>query len=85
MKGRGLANTRLKRSGRLQRAISRTSRNPFVVSRAVFAPLRSVSALMIVVVPWMNASTPLGSTPLFSMTWMTPSSKLGGVVWLLAR
>ena len=44
-------------SGRLPRPISRTSRKPAVVTSAVRAPLRSVSALMTTVVPCTNSST----------------------------
>ena len=71
----------MNRSGLLPRASSSTSRKPFVVSRAVFAPLRSVSALIMVVVPWKKAVMLSGLTPLFSSTSMTPASKFGGVVW----
>ena len=81
MKGAGFSKTMLKRSGLLPRASSSTSRKPLVVSRAVFAPLRSVRAFMMVVVPWKKAVMLSGETPLFSSTSMTPASKFGGVVW----
>ena len=54
--GAGLEKTKLNRSGRLPRAISSTSRKPAVVIRPVFAPLRSVSALMTIVVPCAKAA-----------------------------
>ena len=44
-------------SKRFSWRISTTSRNPSVVSSAVFAPLRSISALVASVVPWMMSST----------------------------
>ena len=45
------------------RAISRTSANPAVVSSPVFAPLRSISALVKSVVAWTTRPTCSGRTP----------------------
>ena len=47
---------------------------------AVFTPLRSVSALMISVVPCARNATSVDDTPPFAMTLSTPRSKSGGVV-----
>ena len=66
-------------SGRLARPISSTSRQPSVVTSAVCAPLRSVSALMTTVVPWTKCSTPVGSSPDLAIASMIPRAKPGGV------
>ena len=51
---------------------------------AVRTPLRSVSALMISVVPCARNATSVEETPPFAMTFSTPRSKSGGVVSDLA-
>lgn len=50
----------------------------------VRAPVRSVSALMITVVPWTKAATPRAATPARRSVSRTPRSKWGGVVSALA-
>ena len=75
-------------SKRFSWRISTTSRNPSVVKSAVLAPLRSISALVASVVPWMIKPTALGSTPAAAVTWRTaastPSSGARGVVRIFA-
>jgi hypothetical protein len=61
-------------SKRFSLRISRTSRKPSVVSSAVLAPLRSISAFVASVVPWMTRSTCPGSTPAAAITLRTASS-----------
>jgi len=48
--------------------ISITSRKPSVVISAVFAPRRSISALVASVVPWMIWPMPAGAMPAFVQT-----------------
>ena len=58
--------------GRFARPISRTSRNPDVVSSAVRAPLRSVTALITIVVPCTRTPTDPGETSDPARTASTP-------------
>ena len=71
-------------SKRLSVPISMESRNPSVVTSAVRAPLRSISALVASVVPWITSATSSGATALASIAWArawrTPSSGASGVV-----
>ena len=71
-------------SKRLSVPISMESRNPSVVTSAVRAPLRSISALVARVVPWITSATSSGATALDSIAWArawrTPSSGASGVV-----
>ena len=67
-------------SGRFPRAISRTSRKPFVVTSAVRTPLRSVMALMTVVPPCTKKDTARGSIPERSMVSSTPWVRSRGVL-----
>jgi hypothetical protein len=53
--------------------ISMTSRNPSVVTNAVRAPRRSMSALVASVVPWMMRRMAPGGTPARSQTTRRPS------------
>ena len=71
-------------SGRLPRPISRTSRKPLVVTSAVRAPVRSVSALMTTVVPCTSSSIAAGSTSPAAITSSTPWARSLGVVETLA-
>ncbi len=71
-------------SGRSARAASRTSRNPSVVMRPVFAPFRSMMALVAMVEPWIKNWTSFGSTFAFFKAFRTPSMKAGGVDGTLA-
>src|SRR5437870_4992716 len=71
-------------SGRLARVISRTSRNPRVVTSAVCAPLRSVSALITTVVPWTKNATARGSRPDLRIVSAIPRWNSGGVEAALA-
>src|SRR6266545_4614137 len=61
-------------SYRPSRPISRASRNPAVVRRPVLAPLRSISALVASVVPWMRAATLAASRPASWSRVSTPCS-----------
>ena len=71
-------------SKRLSVPISMESRKPSVVTSAVRAPLRSISALVASVVPWITSATSAGATPQVSIAWArawrTPSSGASGVV-----
>jgi len=53
--------------------ISMVSRKPSVVIKAVFAPRRSISALVASVVPWITWPITAGVTPAFSQTCCMPS------------
>ena len=61
-------------SYRPSRPISRASRNPAVVRSPVLAPLRSISALVASVVPWMRAATLAGLRPASWSRVSTPCS-----------
>ena len=65
-----------------------TSRNPSVVSRAVLAPLRSITAFVASVVPWTTRPTCWGSMPACAVAELiavsTPSSGALGVVSVFA-
>ena len=61
-------------SYRPSRPISRASRNPAVVRSPVLAPLRSISALVASVVPWMRAATLAGPRPASWRRVSTPCS-----------
>ena len=78
--GGGLRETRLYMSGRLPRPISSTSRKPLVVTSAVRAPVRSVSALITTVVPCTSSSISAGSTSPAAITSSTPCARSRGVV-----
>jgi hypothetical protein len=83
--GRGLRYERLYRSGRFARPISSTSRNPSVVTSAVRAPRRSVTALITTVLPWTNAPTSPGRSSERSSADSTPCWRCVGVVPTFAR
>lgn len=53
--------------------ISSTSLNPAVVTIAVFAPVRSMSALTAIVLPWLKPVTSPGSTPVASQMASMPA------------
>src|SRR4051812_35279646 len=71
-------------SKRCSKAISIESRKPSVTTRAVFAPLRSMIALVASVVPWMISPRSPGLAPdcfrISAMPVMTPSSGAREVV-----
>src|ERR1700730_5184322 len=59
------------------------SRKPSVISRAVFAPLRSSSALMAIVDPCRNSSASEKRAPAFSTPSEMPSTRWAGVLRVL--
>src|SRR5436190_18406205 len=65
---------------KLPRPISRTSRNPSVVTRPVVAPLRSTSALIPMVVPWITSRQSASRTPAWSTQRRTPAKSSRGVL-----
>ena len=71
-------------SNRLSVPISMESRKPSVVTSAVRAPVRSISALVASVVPWMTSATSSGAAPQLSIACAspsrTPASGASGVV-----
>jgi hypothetical protein len=73
----------------MTRPISSTSRKPAVTSRPVFAPVRSIKALVPVVEPCTTSPTLAGSIPVSAMTArmasITPSERSLGVVNALAE
>ena len=75
-------------SKRFSRAISTESRNPSVTRSAVFAPVRSMRALVARVVPWMRRSISPGAIPAVRIASptaaTTPTSGASGVVSTLA-
>jgi hypothetical protein len=60
-------------SKRFSVRISITSRNPSVVTSAVLAPRRSISALVASVVPWMMMPISEGEMPASRVTMAMPS------------
>ena len=72
-------------SKRFSKAISTASRWPSVVSKAVTAPRRSISALVARVVPCRNRLNASGSQPAESMTCLRPwSTASAGSEWLVS-
>ena len=61
-------------SNRFSYAISSESRNPAVVTSAVRAPLRSISALVANVVPWMTRSSAEAGIPASARIAVVPQS-----------
>jgi len=83
-KGGGFRQWRLKKSGRLPRAISSVSRKPSVATSPTVTPLRSASALITTAVPWARKPAVARSTSAFCSARSMPRPQSGGVVAVLA-
>ena len=85
--GSGFFHVRSNMVGVRMRAISSTSRNPSVVSKAVFAPTRCRMVLDAVVVPWTISVMSPGAIPVCASSNAIPSTTaragLSGVVDVL--
>ena len=59
------------------------SRKPAVVMKAVLAPLRSISALVASVVPWMKTPMSCGFSPEAARTALMPSMTPSSGAWVV--